>query len=362
AEVERFVTLGDLRQVDDRMATVLDIEGRLNSYQDLADLYCNREEIFGLPRSEYPALEDVRKAFTPSADLWRIASEFARSLPEWLDGPFTEIDAETVAADVDRWWRATAKLAKQLDKEPGEVVAAVRGKLEDFQVGLAVLETFQKANETLEKIQKNLEDYLETKRMAFPRFYFLSNDELLEILSETKDPLRVQPFLRKIFEGISALEFQPNGDVTAMFSEEGERVEFKTPFNPRDSLGNVERWLIECEIAMRSTLKDTILRAFNDFTRTPRVQWVTSWPGQVVICVDCMYWTRETAEAIAKHTLGEYAQQCTDELMKHCTDELMKRCASAGGGGPKEGRKKGMGCYRTLMGALHLNLGGAPEG
>ncbi len=53
--------LGDLKQVDDRMATVLDIEGRLNSYQDLADLYCNREEIFGLPRSDYPALEDVRK-------------------------------------------------------------------------------------------------------------------------------------------------------------------------------------------------------------------------------------------------------------------------------------------------------------
>ncbi len=47
----------------------------------------------------------------------------------------------------------------------------------------ALLSKFQNANKSLEDIQKSLEDYLETKRSAFARFYFLTNDELLEILS-----------------------------------------------------------------------------------------------------------------------------------------------------------------------------------
>ena len=49
-----------------------------------------------------------------------------------------------------------------------------------------LLEQLQMCNDLLDQIMKCLDDYLESKRVIFPRFYFLSNEELLEILAQVR--------------------------------------------------------------------------------------------------------------------------------------------------------------------------------
>ncbi len=97
---------------------------------------------------------------------------------------------------MDRMWR---KIMQNAKSEP---------KVISFCSDNRLLENFRECNKLLDQVQKGLSDYLETKRIAFPRFYFLSDDELLEILSQTKDPTAVQPHLRKCFENISKVCIQ----------------------------------------------------------------------------------------------------------------------------------------------------------
>lgn len=69
-----------------------------------------------------------------------------------------------------------------------------------------MLEVLNKLNDKLEALQLALEQYLETKRRVFPRLYFVSNDDTLEILAHSKRPDLMQPNIRKLFVNIKSLK------------------------------------------------------------------------------------------------------------------------------------------------------------
>lgn len=69
-----------------------------------------------------------------------------------------------------------------------------------------LLDKLNQINSKFEEIQRALEKFLETKRHIFPRFYFISNEDLLEILANSRKPDLIQPHLKKLFCAINKLK------------------------------------------------------------------------------------------------------------------------------------------------------------
>uniref|UniRef100_A0A2K5QED9 Dynein axonemal heavy chain 2 n=1 Tax=Cebus imitator TaxID=2715852 RepID=A0A2K5QED9_CEBIM len=166
-----------------------------------------------------------------------------------------------------------------------------------------LLDMLIQMNTTLEDIQKSLDMYLETKRHIFPRFYFLSNDDLLEILGQSRNPEAVQPHLKKCFDNIKLLRIQKVGgpsskwEAVGMFSGDGEYIDFLHSVLLE---GPVESWLGDVERTMRVTLRDLLRNcrlALKKFLNK-RDKWVKEWAGQVVITASQIQWTADVTKCL----------------------------------------------------------------
>uniref|UniRef100_F1RFM8 Dynein axonemal heavy chain 10 n=1 Tax=Sus scrofa TaxID=9823 RepID=F1RFM8_PIG len=189
------------------------------------------------------------------------------------------------------------------------------------------LSDLQNISEGLEKCQKSLNDYLDSKRNAFPRFFFISDDELLSILGNS-DPLCVQEHMIKMYDNIALLRFN-DGDsgeklVSAMISAEGEVMEFRKIIRAE---GRVEDWMTAVLNEMRRTnrliTKEAIFRYCEDRTR---VDWMLLYQGMVVLAASQVWWTWEVEDVFRKVQQGEkQAMKNYGRKMHQQIDELVTR-------------------------------------
>ena len=148
----------------------------------------------------------------PRVEEWQKQLDlFGKTLEAWLNCQRSWLYLESIfsAPDIVRQLPSEAKMFSNVDKSWKEIMRKLSKIPLAIRAGTqpGLLETFQTNNMLLDQIMKCLEAYLESKRVVFPRFYFLSNDELLEILAQTRNPHAVQPHLRKCFDAINRLEF-----------------------------------------------------------------------------------------------------------------------------------------------------------
>ena len=71
-----------------------------------------------------------------------------------------------------------------------------------------LFERFEDLQGRLTLCEKSLAEYLETKRLSFPRFYFVSQAYLLDILSNGNNPKIIATHLAKLFDNTTDLKFK----------------------------------------------------------------------------------------------------------------------------------------------------------
>eukprot|EP00775_Hariotina_reticulata_P007079 gene7079-7292_t len=210
-------------------------------------------------KSEVDRFDQQLKMLSGTLDAWLQVQK------GWL-----ALEAVFAAPDIQRQVPAEAAAFAQVDRTFKDIMRCTHDRPNALQCGTTPgwWEALVKCAQTLEEVQKGLEDYLEAKRVAFPRFYFLSNEELLDILRQAKIPQAVQPHLPKCFDGIQQLEFAaesteshgPQKDILAMLSADGERV---------------------------------------PFGRTLKVTWVLAQPAQLALLVSSVFWCQAVEEAFS---------------------------------------------------------------
>ncbi|XP_023680034.2 dynein axonemal heavy chain 11 isoform X2 [Paramormyrops kingsleyae] len=162
--------------------------------------------------------------------------------------------------------------------------------LEDLQTRLALCE-------------KALAQYLETKRLLFPRFYFVSSADSLDMLSKGSRPEEVTRHLPKLFDSIAGLQFlrrqesERTNIAQGMLSKEQEYVPFQ---NPCHCIGAVEVWLSHLEDCMRETVRRRVAEAVASYEEKPREQWVQEQPAQVALLGSQIWWSTDVGIAFQK--------------------------------------------------------------
>ncbi|XP_031838829.2 dynein cytoplasmic heavy chain beethoven isoform X1 [Nomia melanderi] len=181
--------------------------------------------------------------------------------------------------DTGRWSRA--------DKEFRYLIGEVSRDSRISSLRRLPLSTFTNLKDLLDRCQRSLDEYLEEKRSSYPRLYFLSDEDLLELVSAHGRGLEAH--LPKLYQGIGSIIKGDNG-LTAVVSPEGEILQLPGPVDLREPL---PRWLSNLEDGMKTTLRHSLEKCLADTAPDP-----SAYPTQVLLLAERIRFTERCEIAL----------------------------------------------------------------
>ena len=211
-----------------------------------------------------------------------------------------------------------------MDRKPSKTYS-----VEEFNQGNDPL--VQKRYTEIEGDNEALADYLETMRIAYPRFYFVSSADLIDILSKGSNPHSIMKLMPKCFDNVATFEFTVDKDgnktkeAIGMYSKEQEYVPFHQPFKME---GAVENYLREITHHTHLVIVRVMADAVSVAEDKPRHEFMYDWPAQITCSALRIIYTEEVNIAFEQleegneNSLKEYNKKQVEQLTK-CADLIL---------------------------------------
>ncbi|EAY21562.1 Dynein heavy chain family protein [Trichomonas vaginalis G3] len=162
-----------------------------------------------------------------------------------------------------------------------------------------LMEQLVECSTKLEKVVLGLTQFLEQKRVAFPRFFFISNDELVYILSHTAEFDKIQDSMPKIFEYVHGFKRTNENAILEINDSTGESLKLVQQVDTMNK--EIEDWLNYLDDEIHVTLKDQMKAAISNYSKKPREQWILDYPAQVIMVVNQILFTQSITNALKQH-------------------------------------------------------------